>query len=247
MISDPVGQEGGRLVDLLNEGLEAPPLYQDLATAYTDLEGLMAFLRRRSFSGVIAVRWPQRAYHLLLFRGRVRYARTPSGALAEPETAVALLVREGEQPEGVVSVHPLPEELFPEAWIEPPEPQPVPSEPASEVLPGGGREAPGTEGVEVWVGVLEGLFQRYRKLAGPGPARQLEAEIQAVLSGTGGSFVGGRLQGSVEIPFLRAAVARCAEVIREVAGRAFLARAVQGLLREMGVTDPDLSRRITGS
>jgi len=244
MISDHVGQGEEQLVNLLAEGLEAPPLYRDLATAYTDLEGLLAFLRRRSFSGVVTVRWPQRTYHLLVFRGRVRYARTPSGALAEPETAVALLVREGEHPDGVVSVHPLPEELFPEEWMEAPQPQPVPSEPVPEVSPGGG---PGAEDVGIWVGVLEGLFQRYRRLVGPGPARQLEAEIQTVLSGSGGAFVGGRLQGSVEVPSLRAAVARCAEVIRKVAGQAFLARAVQGLLREMGVTDPDLAQQITGS
>lgn len=266
MISDDVRQGEEELVNLIVEGLEAPPLYRDLAIAYTDLEGLLAFLRHRSFSGVVAVRWPQRAYHLLVFRGTIRYARTPSGALAEVDRAVALLTREAEQPDGVVSVHPLPEELFPEAWIEAQEAQPGPSEPAPEVLPelggrapdaegpGGGSPLPGPapgpgaeEDARVWTEVLEGLYRRYQRLVGPGPARQLAMEIQAVLSSSGGTFVEGRLQGPVEVPILRAAVTRCAETIRKVAGRVFLVRTVQGLLRELGVAEADLPERITGS
>ncbi|MCS7172189.1 MAG: hypothetical protein N0A24_02060 [Armatimonadetes bacterium] len=262
MISDDVRQGEEQLGNLLVEGLEAPPLYRDLATAYTDLEGLLRFLRHRSFSGVVAVRWPQGAYYLLVFRGTVRYARTPLGAHTDPEQATALLAREAEHPDGVISVHPLPEELFPEAWIES---QPVPSEPVPEASPQLERRAPEVEAseaepplpeptpgpdaedVRVWTKMLEGLYQRYQRLVGPGPARQLEREIQAVLAGCGGVFVEGRLQGPVEVQVLKAAVARCAEIVRKVAGQAFLVRTAQGLLRELGVAEVDLLGQLMGS
>lgn len=118
---------GVQLEDLITEGLAVPPLYRDLSTDYTRVEGLLAFLRRRSFCGLVSIRWPHATAYLLLFRGHPHDARALTGETAlTGEDALAFALQESTRPDGVVSVHPLPEELFPEAWWV--EEQPEPSE-----------------------------------------------------------------------------------------------------------------------
>ncbi len=230
-ISEGVRHLERQLGELVASGLSAPPLYHGLRTEYTDVERLVEVLGRRSFSGVVAVRWPHGDGYLLLFRGRIRYARVPPGVILEPEAAAAWLAREGDQPEGIVSVHPIPEDRFPETLTETPQ------------VAGQAPPEPAPDDFRVWAGLLEGLSQRYQRLVGSALARQLEAEIQTVLSGSQAGFAKGRVHGWADAVVLRAAVRRCAEVIRRVAGSAFLDRTVQALLQELGVADPEPYRR----
>lgn len=251
--------------DLIAEGLGVPPLYRDLSTEYTRLEGLLAFLRRRSFCGLLSVRWPRATAYLLLFRGTPRDARVVAGETTlTGQDAVAFALRESARPDGTVSVHPLPEELFPEAWwaeegsesweaqespqAAPPVPEPEATqapEPLQDAVPlaPSPEEPSGTEDAAVWAGLLEGLYARFLRARGLALAKRLEDEVAQVLEGSGARFTGGRFAGVMDRELLRRAAVRCAAAIRRVAGEAFVERCLWMILHELGVPDPDPYRR----
>jgi hypothetical protein len=265
---------GVELEDLVTEGLAVPALYRDLSTDYTRVEGLLAFLRRRSFCGLVSLRWPEATAYLLLFRGHPRHARALAGETTlTGEDALAFALQESTRPDGTVSVHPLPEELFPEAWWVEEQPEPsetlatpqaaeaalsVPESETAQALepPQDAAEAAVAPPVEepavaedaaVWARLVEGLYARFRRARGPALARRLEEEVAQALAGSGVRFTDGRLEGAMDAATLRRAAVRCAETIRRVAGEAFVERSALSILRELGVADPDPYRRaLTG-
>jgi len=262
---------GVELEDLVTEGLAVPALYRDLSTDYTRVEGLLAFLRRRSFCGLVSLRWPEATAYLLLFRGHPRHARALAGeTILTGEDALAFALQESTRPDGTVSVHPLPEELFPEAWWveEQPEPSKTPTTPEASLSVAEPETAQAleppqavqetavvplveepvvAEDAAVWAGLVEGLYARFRRARGPALARRLEEEVAQALAGSGVRFTDGRLEGAMDAATLRRAAVRCAEAIRRVAGEAFVERSALSILRELGVADPDPYRRaLTG-
>ncbi len=214
--------------DLVAEALEAPAVYRELSTEYTDVGRLVEYLRDRLFSGLVRVTLPGRDGYVLLFRGRPQAARYGvEGRYLEAVEAVRALVADSRWMEGEVWVHQLPEELFPEEWEERepipwevaealhPHPEqvtvvPSPEEAAPEEAPRVGvapaapqaappqAEAPTGPDMVSWVRVLESLVGRFKRYRGPSAAGRLEAEINAALQGSGLRLQRGRVEGEAK-------------------------------------------------
>lgn len=119
-VSNEIGHIDTEAASLVSEGLEAPAVYRELSTEYTDLGRLLNFLAGRSFSGLVRIMLEQGSAHVLLFRGRPQAAKkygTDGTGLVGAE-AMERTLADSRAGEGKIWVHELPDELFPESWWE---------------------------------------------------------------------------------------------------------------------------------
>ncbi len=258
--------------DLVAEALEAPAVYRELSTEYTDVGRLVEYLRDRLFSGLVRVTLPGREGYVLLFRGRPQAARYGvEGRSLEAVEAVRALVADSRWMEGEVWVHQLPEELFPEEWEErepipweaaealhphseqvavvrsPEEAPPVGVAPAAPQAAPPQTEAPTGPDLVSWVRVLESLVARFKRYRGPSAAGRLEAEVNAALQGSGLRLQRGRVEGEAkDAEALRLATIRAVGFVRGIAGQAFAEQSLGVALKEAGLRDEAEFRTLLG-